>query len=259
MSADIWTQYHVPAPGARLRLFCFPYAGAGASVYRSWRETLPAGVELCPVQLPGRERRIREPPRTRLPVLVGELGDALRSLLELPFAFFGHSMGALLAFELARELRRRGGPRPVHLFVSGHQAPRLPAPHPPVHHLPDGEFLAEIRRLNGTPRELLEHEELRELLLPLLRADLEMCESYVYLAGEPLEVPISVFGGDADPEASPADLGPWEEETSREHAVRIYAGDHFFIHTARGAVLRDLGEDLERTLRRVGPAPAGAL
>lgn len=254
MNADSWIPYRSPSSDARLRLFCFPFAGGGASIYRGWGDALPAAVEVCPVQLPGRERRFREPLHTRMDTLVSELGAALRPLLDVPFALFGHSMGALVGFELARELRRQGGPRPVHLFVSGHRAPRLPEVNPPVYHLPDDRFLAELRRLNGTPRELLENEELMELLLPLLRADMGICESYGYTPEDPLDVPVSVLGGDEDPEVPVPDLAPWSEETSRECTLRTYPGDHFFIHGARESVLRDLRDDLERTLRSLDPS-----
>ena len=249
-----WINYRRPNPAARLRLFCFPYAGGGASLYRPWADELPANVEVCPVQLPGRERRLSEPAYSRLDPLVEVLAEELHPLLDLPFAFFGHSMGALIAFELARELRRTGRPQPVHLFVSGRRAPHIPESGRPTHLLPDSEFLEEIRRMNGTPPELLESPEVVALLLPILRTDLALCETYVHYPERPLDCPVSVFGGYDDPEAPHEDLPPWREATTRECRVHMFPGDHFFLHAESAAFVRCLSEDLADALQ----SPAGS-
>jgi medium-chain acyl-[acyl-carrier-protein] hydrolase len=203
-------------------------------------------VEVCPVQLPGRESRLREPPLTRLEPLVPALLEGLSPFLDLPFAFFGHSMGALIAFELAHELARRGASGPRHLFVSARRAPRLPSREGPIANLPEPEFLVHLRELNGTPEEVLAHAELMELLLPLLRADFALHESFVYRAAEPLAVGISAFGGLADPDVTREDLAGWREETRGSFGLRMLPGDHFFIHSATAmiteAVARDLAE-----------------
>jgi medium-chain acyl-[acyl-carrier-protein] hydrolase len=230
---------------ARLRLFCLPYAGGAASAYRTWDDALAPDVELCPVQLPGRGSRFREPSFRRLADLVRALTQGLLPLLDRPFAVFGHSMGAVVAFELARELRRRGAPGPVLLAVSGHQAPRRPEPEPPFSHLADAEFVAEVRRrYDGIPQEVLAEEELLQLLLPALRADVEALEGYTYSADAPLACPISCFGGEDDRHVSLADLEAWRDETRATATVRTFPGGHFFVDSARDDVVRALGQDL---------------
>src|SRR5438552_2333015 len=158
IALDTWVLRPRPDPRARLRLFCFPYAGGGASQFRTWAEGLPPEVELCPVQLPGREGRLRETPFTRIAPLVAALVTALRGYLDTPYAFFGHSLGALVGFELARALRRTGGPGPRGLLVSAYRAPDLPDPDPPLHLLSSPAFWDELRRLNGTPPEVLAND-----------------------------------------------------------------------------------------------------
>ncbi len=232
-----------PLPG-RLRLFCLPYAGGAASAYRTWEDGLPADVEVSPVQLPGRGARFREPSCRHLGDLVPALADGVAPLLDRPFALFGHSMGAVVAFELVRELRRRGAPAPVLLAVSGRQAPRRPEPEPPFSHLPDAEFLEELRRrYDGIPPEVLAERELLQLLLPTLRADVEALEGYVYAVDAPLACPISCFGGEDD-RVTVADLEAWCDETSAPVNVRRFRGGHFFVETARGEVLGALAQDL---------------
>jgi medium-chain acyl-[acyl-carrier-protein] hydrolase len=235
-----------PLPG-RVRLFCLPYAGGSASAYRAWEDGLPADLEASPVQLPGRGARFREPSFRRLGELVPALADGLAPLLDRPFALFGHSMGAVVAFELVRELRRRGAPAPVLLAVSGRQAPRRPEPEPPFAHLPDAEFLEEVRRrYDGIPPEVLAERELLHLLLPALRADVEALEGYVYRADAPLACAISCFGGEDDPHVTVADLEAWRDETSARVTVRRFPGGHFFVESARGEVLGALAGDLAR-------------
>jgi len=231
-------------PG-RLRLFCLPYAGGAASAYRAWADGLSPEVEVCPVQLPGRGSRFREPPFRRLEDLLPALADGIAPLLDRPFSLFGHSMGAVVAFELARELRRRGAPAPVLLAVSGHQAPPRPEVEPPFSHLPDAAFLEELRRrYDGIPPEVLAEEELLQLLLPVLRADIQVLETYAYAGEPPLDCPLSCFGGEDDPHVSLADLEAWSDETSGRLQVRTFPGGHFFVESARSDVLRALGEDL---------------
>lgn len=244
LPSERWLAYREPNPRARLRLFCFPYAGGGASVYRGWAGSLPSDVEVCPVQLPGRESRLREAPFTHLEPLVAALLEILPAYFELPFAFFGHSMGAMIGFELARALRRRGGPSPLHLFVSGRRAPNLPAREEPIHDLPEPEFIIKLRELNGTPEEVLQHAELMRLLLPILRADFAVNENYAFREEEPLDFGISAFGGLGDEEVTKDDLDLWRLQTRGRFRLRMLPGDHFFVHSARDLITESLSRDL---------------
>lgn len=238
-----WLAYREVNPRARMRMFCFPYAGGGASVYRGWGASLPADVEVCPVQLPGRESRMREAPFVRSEPLVTAIVDALQPYMNLPFAFFGHSMGAALGFEAARELRRRGLPQPAHLFVSGRRAPQLPPREEPIWNLPEPEFLVKLRELNGTPEEVLQHEELMKLLIPILRADFQVNETYELTTEEPLAIGISAFGGLGDEDVTRDDVAAWQENTTGRFRMRMLPGDHFFIHGSKDLVLEAVTRD----------------
>jgi surfactin synthase thioesterase subunit len=203
------------------------------------------------VQLPGRENRLAEPSYRRLQPLVQAVADGLTPNLDGPFALFGHSMGALVSFELARELRRRGR-FPACLLLSSFRAPHLPDPDPPIYHLPDAEFIQELVDLGGTPPEVLENAELMELVLPRLRADLEVCDTYSYAPEAPLACPITVFGGVDDQEVHPEELEGWREHTSGAFHLRLYAGGHFYLHETGGALQQAVAEELAHVLT---PAP----
>jgi len=244
---DSWIAFRKPNPQARLRLFCFPYAGPGASIFRTWSDGLPADVEVCPVQFPGRETRLMEAPFTQLSPLVQALAQALVPLLDKPFAFFGHSLGALVGFELARQLRKQPGQpavQPVRLFVSGDRAPQIPQRNRPIHALPEREFLVELRRLNGIPGKVLENAELMQIMLPALRADFAVYETYVYSTEPPLNCPISIFGGLQDRRVSRGDLEAWRDQTSVSFSLRMFPGDHFFLNTTQPLLLHELSQEL---------------
>lgn len=231
-------------PNALMRLLCFPYAGGGASLFHTWSDSLPTTVEVCPVQLPGRETRLREAPFTRLLPLVQAMAQALVPYLDKPFAFFGHSMGGLVSFEFARELRRRHGLTPVHLFISGCGAPQIPDPDPPIHALPEPEFLEALRDLNGTPTEALGCAELMRMMLPTLRADFAICETYAYTIEPPLDCPISAFGGLQDHKVSRDRLETWRTQTSASFSLRMLPGGHFFVRTAQPLLIQILYREL---------------
>lgn len=244
--AERWLAYREVNPRARLRMFCFPYAGGGASAYRGWSSSLPSDVEVCPVQLPGRESRLREPAFDRPGPLIQGVADALQPWLDMPFVFFGHSMGGMISFELSRELRRRGQKLPLHIFVSGRRAPQLPARDEPIHDLPEPEFIVKLRELNGTPEEVLQHAELMKLLIPVLRADFAVNETYEYTEDEPFDFGLSAFGGLGDEEVTREDLASWRDQTRGRFRLRMLPGDHFFLHSAKDliteAVARDMAE-----------------
>lgn len=232
-----------------MRLFCFPYAGAGASVYRAWGEELPADVEICALQAPGREARLREPPLDDLGELVGRTAEHIRPLLDLPAVFFGHSMGAVVAFELTRTLEADHGSPVRLLIVSGRRAPQLQEPEPPIAGLSDDAFVAEIRRrYNGIPDELMQYPDLLALLLPALRADVAALERYQYRSGEPLECPVTAMGGADDPRALVAALQGWREVTRGPFSVQVFPGGHFYLQTARAQLLATLTAALRSAL-----------
>jgi medium-chain acyl-[acyl-carrier-protein] hydrolase len=244
-----WLACRTPNSQARLRLFCFPYAGGGASIFRTWSDGLSAEIEVCPVQLPGRGTRLREPPFRQLSSLVQALAQALFPYFDKPFAFFGHSLGALVSFELARQLRRQYSVEPVHLFVSACCAPQIPNSGAPLHTLPDPALLETLRHLNGTPREILKHEELMRLMLPVLRADFAVYETYAYSTELSLDCPISTFGGLHDRSVSRSDLEAWRAQTNAFFSLRMLPGNHFFLNTAKPLLLRVLSQDLFRLMR----------
>jgi len=230
-----------------MRLFIFPYAGGSASAFRTWPDHLPPDLEVCPVQLPGREKRIREPLFSNLSHLVKTLVPVLRPYMGIPFAFFGHSLGALMGFEIARELRRQGLGSPECLFVAGHSAPQISDPEPPLHKLPDGEFIEGLHRYNGTPDAVLQHKELMDILLPILRADFTMRESCTYMPEPPLDCPITAFGGLEEKLLQPDHVAAWKHQTTGTFHLNMFPGNHFFIHDHRN----DLLQEISRVLNEV--------
>jgi medium-chain acyl-[acyl-carrier-protein] hydrolase len=227
------------------RLFCFPHAGGGASAFHPWMTQHLMGVEIFPIQFPGREGRWLEPRLTQMSEVISALVTALSPLLHHPYAFFGHSMGAFVAFELTRELRRRNQPLPKILIMSGARAPHVPDPDPPMHDLPPDALLEDLKRLRGIPDEILNQKDFLSLLLPILRSDLSVCETYEYNHESPLDCAISVYGGEADTKARPEHLALWKTQTSQEFRLRIFPGDHFFfIKESDVAVREALCDDL---------------
>ena len=247
--ATPWIICPTPNPHACMRLFCLPHAGGGASTFRTWSSHLPQSVEVCRIQLPGRENRLREPPFSQISPLVELLAQVIEPYLSLPYVFFGHSVGALVAFELARQLRKSNHLRPAHLFVSGRRAPQIPDRGPPIHQLPDAEFVRELgRRFNGVPEAVRQDAELMNALRPMLRADIAIDESYVYANSEPLDSPMSAFGGLQDPIVSHDDLAAWRNQTRCTFTQRMFPGNHFFLQSAQALLLQAISQDLTQFL-----------
>jgi medium-chain acyl-[acyl-carrier-protein] hydrolase len=242
---DPWLVRVRPNPSASLRMFCFPFAGAGASAYFPWQNLAHPSIELIAVQPPGRESRVRETPLSSLDAIASGATQAIRVYANGPYCLFGHSMGALAAFEVARKLRAEGYPPPVHLFVSARRAPHCPSELDPVHHLGDAELIEELRRRwGGIPDQVLREPELINMLLPGLRADLTAVEKYTHRQGERLDCPISVFGGEHDKTVAFEDLLAWHAHTRGTFRLRMIAGDHFFIRSHRQQIVDAVGEDL---------------
>jgi medium-chain acyl-[acyl-carrier-protein] hydrolase len=236
-----WIKQWVPRPGARVRLFCFPWAGGSAVAFRRWAVTLPPEVELCAVEYPGRGTREEEAPRDEVEQLAAEAGLAAAPLLDRPFAVVGFSLGAVVAFEWLRRPARR--PAPDHFFPCARRAPHLPPRLPSPHDLPDEQLLEQIqRRFGAIPEVLLRERELLARFLVPLRADLLALQRYVHAPGGPLDCPISAFGGRSDPDVTPAELDGWSAHTRGSFGVVQVEAGHFFADSPvlHRAVLRSL-------------------
>lgn len=235
-----------------MRLFGFPYAGGGASVFRRWPAMLPASVELLAIQLPGTESRVRETPLEAITDMVAQLAPLIVARSELPFAFFGHSLGAVLAFEVTRALRRAGARMPMALMVSGRRGPRIPDRHAPLRHFPDHEFVRQIdARYGGIRHEVFQHPDLMALLLPGLRASITALETHQFEDEPPLSCPLVALGGASDPMAPEADIDAWREETLGPFTSRTFPGDHFYLLHHPDPVIAEV----VATLRAYAPSP----
>jgi medium-chain acyl-[acyl-carrier-protein] hydrolase len=231
-------------PQAKLRLFCFPYSGAGASLFYPWMDIMPGNVELIAVQYPGRENRIGEAPIQQLAPLLDHLVIAIQSYLDKPLAFFGHSLGALVAFELARMLAGENGLHLVHLFVSSCYAPQIPDPSEQIYALPEADFKEKLGGLNGMPAEVLGNKELMSLLLPILRADFEICETYRYQDASPLGCDLTAMGGLRDIHVPRRSLEAWQAQSTGAFTVRMFPGDHFYLNQDRMLLLQVIARTL---------------
>ena len=239
-----WLVNWKPNRSAGVRLFCFPYAGGGDSIFRAWQQSLSDTIEVCPVQLPGRGSRIAEPPCADINQLVRCAAQALAPYLDKPFALFGHSMGAFIGFELARHMRRECSAQPLHLFVSGRPSPQTISEPSDLDQL-DSELPEMLRREIRNP-------ELRELVLPVLRADLALCKSYIYTPETPFLFPITAFGGLDDHGVPRHCLEGWREHTTGPFVLRMFPGDHFFLDTCRLLLLEAISKELEQDLSGKG-------
>lgn len=239
------------APSGALRIFCFPYAGGTAAAYCGWQDEFPEWIEICAIEPPGRRHRIREEPFRRLPDLAEAVLAVLADELNLPFAFFGHSLGALVAFEVARRLSRDNGPSPAVMFLSSAAAPQLRRDQRPVWNLPAAELLADLRAYGGTPAGLLEDPALLEVFLPILRADLEVFDTYSCDDMTRLDVPVCLYGGEQDEIVTAARLYAWRE-LADVVSVRLFQGGHFYLRDHRpltAAIVHQLGNGIRTDLR----------
>ncbi len=224
---------HVDA-SAHQRLFCLPYAGGGTADYLAWRDALPGTMDLCPVVLPGREARLGEPPLASMAAVVEGLLEAVRPLLDVPYAIYGHSMGAWIGYELVRALQQAGRPLPDHLFVGARQAPHLPSRLPALSALADdAAFVAAVQdRYRAIPEPILASPDVLRLFLPVLRADFRLLDEYAHTSGPPLPVPLTALYGTDDPLVSADDVRAWEAHTSAAFTLRAIRAGHFFLREA---------------------------
>jgi medium-chain acyl-[acyl-carrier-protein] hydrolase len=243
---DLWVMRPFPRPNATKRLFCFPFAGGGASAYRQWANASGPTLEVCPIQLPGRENRLLEPAYDDSESLTVALLLALSPLLDKPYAFYGHSMGALLAFELARSLEdscgTTGGPERV--FLAAHRAAHLPLQRSPMADLPQEALIAKLSEYGGFSDDVLNSQELMELILPAIRADLKLCDLYHFKQKNLLRCPINVVVGALDKQTSIESTHPWAIHTSGQTEVHVINGGHFFLHTHSAQVLEVIRTNL---------------
>lgn len=246
---NTWIFSPKPNPKAKLRFFCFPYAGGGTSIFRDWVNGLPLDVEVCHVQLPGHDTRIREKPFSHLTPLMDTMVPGLLPYLDMPFIFYGHSMGALLCFEASRQLRRQHNLQPKHLFVSGSRAPQRPSVLKVTHHLPDQLFINEINKCyKAIPNEILNDREMMQIFLPILKADFSIIETYEYTPDIPLSCPISAFGGLQDEMVSLEDISAWQDQTSSKFILQMIEGEHFFINYKKREILKAITEQIAEIL-----------
>ncbi|TYB58019.1 thioesterase [Nonomuraea sp. PA05] len=226
------TWFHTldPRPQAALRLFCFPHAGGAAAAFRDWHRAFPPSVEVRAVQYPGRADRLRETPVDDAHLLADQVAEAMGPLLDRPAVLFGHSLGSVVAYETALRVR------PAHLVVSGRRAAHVPRPGT-VHQGTEQELIAELRRLGGTEPELLDQPEVRSYILPIMRADYRMAETYRSRPAEPLDCPITAIIGDDDPEVDATNAGGWAELTRGGFKLHVLPGDHFYLVPRRTEVI----------------------
>jgi surfactin synthase thioesterase subunit len=233
-------------PHAGYRLFCFPHAGVGPSVFRGWPDQIPADIEVCLIQLPGREGRLRERLHLSIETLVPSLIEEMLPLLDRPFAFYGHSLGATVAFECARRVRRNLRLEPVHMFIGASQAPQLAWTHSLMRSLPEDQFLGEMaKRYGALPAEVMTEREMRALVVPILRADITMIETYVHLPEPPLSSDITVFGGLKDHMVKRSELESWRDQTSGRFRLQMFDGNHLFLKSHKDQLLLSIAGEMD--------------
>lgn len=239
-----------PATDAPLRLFCFHHAGGEASAYRHWHRALSPHIAVWPVQLPGRGRRSDHPRFVELDRLIDDLEAHLSEALSVPHVFFGHSMGALIAYRLARRRAAAGRPLPQALLLSAYTAPHLLPPVPPVAHLDDDALARLLVEIGGLPERVLDRPDWGARFLPAIRDDLSMCEGHRDGGERPLDCPMHVYGAESDPLVGELDLQEWRRHTTELREVRVLPGNHFYLHDSPHQLLRLVGEAARRSARR---------
>jgi medium-chain acyl-[acyl-carrier-protein] hydrolase len=243
MTLDTWLPFRNEGSVVRCRVFCFPHAAGNATFYRPLRRSMPSEVDFCPVELPGRAARLHEPPLTSMSALMEKLDHALQPLMGVPFGFFGHSVGACMAFEAARQLRSVDGRNAVHLFVSGRGSPKFASAEPQARPPSDRDLLAILRRFGGTPAAVMQRPELIAALLPALRADLALVAGYAVDPDNRIACPITAFAG-ADDVAHSGSLQSWRDFTRGKFRACTLPGGHFYFSPEAAALAKEIIQDL---------------
>ena len=243
-----WISYSKISVAPALRLFCLPYAGGNAAVFNSWSAALPKTVQVCAVELPGRRRRFGETAYSSMPPLAHDLALVLEQYADLPYAIFGISLGALIGYEVAHEMKKLGD-QPIHLFVANCRAPHLPDQDPPSYALSDVDLLARIRQFGATPDAVMQHAELMKMMLPTIRADFKLAATYRYFPKPPFAFPITAFLGSEDPTLTFAHLEPWRAHTQGQYRLEVLRGNHYLVDTGRDALLQALSAELNGYLQ----------
>jgi medium-chain acyl-[acyl-carrier-protein] hydrolase len=233
-----WLRYNSKGQTATARWFFFHHAGGSASSYARWIKHIPKNVEMLSLELPGRGNRFHEPSPTQWHRIIPPITHSIENLLDLPFIFFGHSMGASIAFEVCQLLGKHHRPLAKHLFLAGRQAPNRPCDLT-SHHLPDDEFIEYLREKQGTPEEVLQDPDLMQLLLPRLRADFQLNDHYQPYQHPRLPIPITVYAG-TDEEGERIDFADWAKQTSSSFELQYLKGSHFFINDHIPAIIQDI-------------------
>ena len=243
-----WLVTPRPLADARLRLFCFPFAGGSAAFYHGWSQALPEVMEVTSIELPGRGMRFGSPLRRHIAQILDPVVAALGPLCDRPVVIFGHSLGALIGFEVARRLQAEGLGVAA-LMASGRRGPCTHRDGPPLHQLSDMALVQQLDQYNGTPAEILADPEIRDLFLPIIRADLQVNETYVHTASPKLGCPIYAFAGATDEEASPELVALWHKQTARDFLLRVMPGGHFFLKEQEEQFLGYLSDQLTTIAR----------
>lgn len=241
-----WIVFPSPNPAARLRLFCFHHAGGSGQFFHGWPGHLAPIVEVAAIQLPGRGPRLGEPYARHLQALSGILAKELSPYLDRPFVFFGHSLGALLCFETARSLRHDDQPQPAHLFLSAAEAPHRRERDERISGLSRQALIERLREFDGAPEEALRNDELLDLMLPAIRADFELGETYEFRSERPLECSMTIYGGMDDRGVDAERLEAWEEMTHGASELRMFPGGHFYINSAQSSFMHALSADIAK-------------
>ncbi len=244
-----WIIPFQPLSKPQLRLFCFANAGGSPAQFRTWQGQLPEDVEVCPIQLPGQGSRFREQPHTRVSSLIENLMEAITPSLDVPYAFWGYSMGSIIAFELARSLKASGYAAPTQLYIAARRAPHVTPRDTPIHALPETAFIEAIQtRYNGIPAAVLQEPDLLALFLPVLRANFELIETHDYQSEDLLDCPVLAFGGLSDPTVNSAEINAWGELTHNTFQYFMFPGDHFFVQNHQPAILQILSKNIVQSL-----------